>query len=49
VALTDFSRIHDYDVRKEYVTFNVEPGDNREASGIVALGGAWTLFELSDD
>lgn len=49
VALTDFSRIHDYDVRKEYVTFNVEPGDNREASGIVALGGSWNLFELPDD
>lgn len=45
VALTDYSRIHDYDVRKDIITFEVDPGDHREVSGLVALGGRWELVE----
>ena len=45
VALTDHSRIHDYDVRRDIVTFEVDPGTHRESSGLVALGGQWELTE----
>ncbi|HWE57384.1 MAG TPA: ABC transporter ATP-binding protein [Acidimicrobiales bacterium] len=45
VALTDYSRMHDYDVRQEIVTFEVDPGENRESSGLVSLGGDWTITE----
>ena len=45
VSLTDYSRIHDYDVRQDIVTFEVDPGANREISGLVALGGKWDLVE----
>ncbi|HET6965852.1 MAG TPA: ABC transporter ATP-binding protein [Acidimicrobiales bacterium] len=48
VALTDYSRIHDYDVRKEIVTFMVDPGTHRENSGVAALGGRWELVEQSE-
>ena len=43
VAVTDSSRIHDYDVRHEIVRFEVEKGDLREPSGVVALGGQWKI------
>ncbi|MDA8043653.1 MAG: ABC transporter ATP-binding protein [Actinomycetota bacterium] len=43
VALTDFSRIHDYDVRKEIVSFAVDPGVLNEMSGIFAMGGKWEV------
>jgi ABC-2 type transport system ATP-binding protein len=47
VSLTDFSRIHDYDVRKEIVSFDVNLGEHRETSGIVAMGGHWEIHEQS--
>jgi ABC-2 type transport system ATP-binding protein len=45
VSLTDFTRIHDYDVRKDIVTFEVDPGEHREIAGIVAMAGLWELQE----
>jgi ABC-type polysaccharide/polyol phosphate transport system ATPase subunit len=43
VSLTDHSRLHDYDVRRDIVTFEVDPGAHRESSGLVSLGGRWEL------
>jgi ABC-2 type transport system ATP-binding protein len=43
VGVTDHSGNHEYDVRHEIVRFDVERGDLRERSGIVALGGNWTF------
>jgi ABC-2 type transport system ATP-binding protein len=45
VSLSDYSRIHDYDVRRDIVTFQVDPGDTLESSGVVSLGGRWELVE----
>jgi ABC-type polysaccharide/polyol phosphate transport system ATPase subunit len=45
VSLTDYSRIHEYDVRKDIVSFEVDPGTHREASGLVSLGGQWEMHE----
>ncbi len=32
-------------MRKEIVSFAVDPGENSEQSGIVALGGKWEIHE----
>ncbi len=45
VSLTDYSRMHEYDVRKELISFAVDPGEHREAGGLVALGGEWEIHE----
>ena len=45
VSLTDYSRLHDYDVRRGIVTFEVDPGTNRESSGVASLGGRWEITE----
>ena len=47
VSVTDYSRIHDYEVRHEIVRFDVEKGDLREPSGVAALGGQWRVEKSS--
>ncbi|HET9077723.1 MAG TPA: ABC transporter ATP-binding protein [Acidimicrobiales bacterium] len=46
VSATDMSRIHEYDVRAGIVRFEIEKGDLREPSGVVALGGQWNIEEF---
>jgi ABC-type polysaccharide/polyol phosphate transport system ATPase subunit len=43
LALTDFSRNHAFDVRKDLITFDVERGDSRETGGVAALDGRWEI------
>ena len=45
VSLTDYSKIHTYDERKDIVRIDVERGDSRESSGVAALGGNWELVQ----
>jgi ABC-type polysaccharide/polyol phosphate transport system ATPase subunit len=45
IALTDHSGLHAYDVRRGLISFQVERGDSREASGVAALGGQWNIIE----
>ena len=45
VALTDHSMLHEYDVRKELIVVDVDPGTNRESGGLVSMRGVWELNE----
>ena len=40
-SLFDYSCQHAYDFRHHAVRFDVEPGEPREAFGVVSLGGTW--------
>lgn len=45
VSLSDYSRMHTFDERREIVRIDVERGDARELSGVASLGGTWDLVE----
>jgi ABC-2 type transport system ATP-binding protein len=46
VFMTDYARLHTYDHRKDLIRFDVERGALFEKSGIVALGGQWSIHPL---
>jgi ABC-2 type transport system ATP-binding protein len=43
VSLSDYSRLHPYDVRRNVLRFDVERGVLREESGVASLGGRWEI------
>jgi ABC-2 type transport system ATP-binding protein len=45
-SISDFSCLHEYDVRHRSFRFDVEQGEPRESTGFVTLGGQWRLAPL---
>jgi ABC-2 type transport system ATP-binding protein len=43
IQLTDYARLHTYDHRKDLIRFDVERGTLLERSGVVSLGGQWSV------
>jgi hypothetical protein len=46
VSLSDHSRLHTYDVRRDLIRFDVERGTRNDESGVVSLGGCWKIGNL---
>ncbi len=46
VSLTDFGRLHPFDVRRDVLRFDVERGAFHEQTGVAALDGAWSIEPL---
>lgn len=46
VSLSDYSRLHAYDVRRDLIRFDVERGTLREDSGVASLGGCWRVGDM---
>ncbi|HUJ64253.1 MAG TPA: Wzt carbohydrate-binding domain-containing protein [Acidimicrobiales bacterium] len=46
VSLSDYARLHLFDLRRDVLRFDVERGDFHEQSGVAALDGAWTIEPL---
>jgi ABC-2 type transport system ATP-binding protein len=44
-SVSDFSCLHDYDVRHRAFRFDVEQGEPREPTGFVTLGGRWEFSQ----
>jgi ABC-2 type transport system ATP-binding protein len=44
VALTDHAGLHEYDVRREVLSFEVVAGINREGGGLFSLRGEWAII-----
>jgi ABC-2 type transport system ATP-binding protein len=42
-SLTDYTALQAYDVRADVLRFDVERGGDRQAGGVVALGGLWSI------
>jgi hypothetical protein len=47
VSLSDYSRLHQYDVVRDVIRFDVERGTLREESGVASLGGRWDFGDLA--
>jgi ABC-type polysaccharide/polyol phosphate transport system ATPase subunit len=43
LSLSDYSRLHAYDVRRDLIRFDVERGTMAEQSGVASLGGCWKI------
>ena len=43
VAISDFSGLRPYDLRKDVLRFDVERGSLYEQGGVVSLGGTWAF------
>lgn len=46
VSLHDYTSTHPYDVLQDVLRFDVKRGSGREQSGVVSLGGRWTIGDL---
>jgi ABC-2 type transport system ATP-binding protein len=44
-SLTDYSCLHEYDVRANVLRFDIDRGTFNDEGGVIGLGGSWTIEE----